>query len=147
MNALDIAVKLIARFEGCRLAAYKDVVGIPTIGYGETKDVKMGMVWTQAQADAALRTRTKEFLDGALKAAPKLASFTSNQQAAVTSLAYNIGLAAFAGSTVAKRIAQGDRAGAADAILLWNKAGGKVVQGLVNRRQEERRVFMSEETI
>jgi lysozyme len=145
VKALDIAVKLIAKFEGCRLQAYKDIVGIPTIGYGETKGVKMGDVWTQAKADAELRSRTQEFLEGVLKAAPKLAAFTSNQQAACTSLAYNIGLGAFAGSTVAKRIATGDRAGAADAFLLWNKAGGQVVQGLVTRRQEERRVFMSPE--
>lgn len=145
MNALDIAVKLIAQFEGCKLSAYKDIVGIPTIGYGETKGVKMGDVWTQEQADTALRTRAKEFMDGVLKACPRLASFTSNQIAAITSLAYNIGLGAFASSTVCRKAMAGDRAGAADAILMWNKAGGKEIAGLSNRRREERRVFMSTE--
>lgn len=142
MNALNIAIELIKKFEGCELKAYKDIVGVPTIGYGETQGVKMGDVWTQAQADEALRVRTKEFLDGVLKVSPRLAAFTSKQQAAVTSLAYNIGLGAYAKSTVAKRVADGNRAGAADAILLWNKAGGVVVKGLVNRREEERRIFM-----
>lgn len=145
MNSLDIAVKLIAKFEGCELKSYKDIVGIPTIGYGETKNVKMGDVWTQEQADTALKVRAKEFMDGVLKACPRLSSFTSNQIAAVTSLAYNIGLSAFASSTVCRKIMAGDRAGAADAILMWNKAGGKEVRGLTLRRQEERRVFMSEE--
>lgn len=147
MNALDIALRLIKQFEGCRLEAYKDIVGIPTIGWGETMNVQMGMKWTQQQADDALKARAQHFLTGVLLACPRLAACTSNQQAACTSLAYNIGLSAFANSTVCKRLAAGDRAGAADAILMWNKAGGKVVAGLDNRRKEERRIFMSEETL
>lgn len=146
MTPLDITVGLLKKFEGCSLKAYQDIVGVWTIGYGETKGVKAGMVWTQAQADDTLRARAQEFMNGVYAACPRLKAATSNQIAACTSLAYNIGLTAFAGSSVCKAIARGDYATAADSILLWNKAGGKVVQGLVNRRTEERRVFMSPQT-
>lgn len=143
MSPLDLAVKLIKAFEGCKLQAYRDIVGIWTVGYGETLGVKPGDVWTQDQAEARLTARVQDFLNGVILACPALRASTPNQLAACTSLAYNIGVKAFANSTVCKRLSAGDRAGAADAILMWNQAGGRIVQGLVNRRQEERRVFLS----
>jgi GH24 family phage-related lysozyme (muramidase) len=68
----------------------------------------------------------------------------ANQFSACVSLAYNIGLGAFATSTVAKRHKLGQYAGAANAFLLWNKGGGKVLPGLVKRREDERALYLGE---
>jgi lysozyme len=116
-----------------------------TIGYGETKGVKPGMVWTQEQADTALEARVKGFLSDVLKISPKLATEAPERIAAIVSLTYNIGAANYASSTVAKCIAAGDHNGAAAAILLWNKAGKPltVVPGLVKRRQVERDLYVA----
>ena len=143
--ALALALKIIKEFEGCELKAYKDIVGVVTIGYGETKGVKMGDVWTQEKADAEVSKRAQEFMDGIFKSCPRLLLSEPQQIAACVSLAYNIGLSAFANSTVCKRLMAGDYAGAAEAILMWNKAGGKVVNGLVRRREAEKKLFLSKQ--
>lgn len=141
--AVAMAMTIIKQFEGCKLEAYRDIVGIPTIGYGETQGVVMGMKWTQLQADSQLALRTQEFMDGVIKACPRLLMSAPEHVAACTSLAYNIGLQAFAKSTVCKRLMDGDYNGAADAILMWNKAGGKEVAGLTRRRIAERAMFIT----
>jgi len=114
-----------------------------TIGYGETQNVKMGDVWDQATADARLEYRVKVFMQAAIAISPKLASLSPEKIAAVTSLIYNIGNGQYKTSTVARKIQAGDLKGAADAFLLFNKSGGKVNQGLVNRRKVERDLFLS----
>lgn len=141
-KALELLIALLKRFEGCRLRAYRDVVGVWTIGWGETLGVKPGMVWTQAYADSRLRLRAKAFLMATLKACPALAAFPE-RLAAAASLAYNIGMGAFKASTVCRASRHGEWQRAADAFLLWNKAGGKPVRGLTLRRAEEREVFLS----
>lgn len=142
MSSVALAVSVIKQFEGCRLAAYLDIVGVPTIGYGETRGVRIGDVWTQAKADSELEKRVAEFMEGLIKDCPQLATLSDNKMAACTSLAYNIGLRGFSTSTVKRKILAGDIQGAADAFLMWNRAGGKVVQGLVNRRKQERLLFL-----
>ena len=137
---IDKAAQFIARWEGCKLSAYRDVAGIPTIGYGRTTDVKMGDVCTQEQADAWLAEEVETFRRGVRGAV--LVPLNDNQLAACTSLAYNIGLAAFRGSTLLRKLNDGDYQGAADQFPVWNKAGGRVVQGLVNRRSAERDLFL-----
>lgn len=136
---------LIKRWEGCRLEAYQDSVGVWTIGYGITTNaglgvIKKGMKITQAQADdmllAALAKYEKTVQDS-LKRSPAQYHYD-----AMVSLCYNIGQAGFAKSSVVKRYNAGDIQGAADAFLMWNKAGGKVLKGLTNRRQDERRHFL-----
>jgi lysozyme len=116
-----------------------------TIGYGETKGVKQGMIWTQQEADSALQKRVEGFLQEVLKTSPKLATAAPERIAAVVSLVYNIGTANYASSTVARCIAAGDHAGAAAAFLLWNKAGKPlaVMPGLVKRRQVESDLYKS----
>lgn len=114
-----------------------------TIGYGETKGIKQGMVWIQEEADSRLVARVGEFMDGVVKASPKLVKASSEKLAAITSLAYNIGAEAYNDSTARKRIAVDDWAGAAEAITWFNKDNGEVVQGLVNRRKIEKAVFLS----
>lgn len=98
-------------------------------------------MWAQAKADAALREEAGKYLRGVLAATAGV-ELTANEAAACTSLAYNIGLNAFSKSTLVRKLVAGDRAGAAEQFLRWNKAGGRVMPGLTNRRQDERRLFV-----
>lgn len=144
MNAaLELAIELIKRFEGCRLTAYKCPAGVWTIGWGETLGVKEGDVWTQEQADAMLRRRAAQFILATLKRCPQLTAEPPERLAACTSLAYNIGVGAFGASSVRRKTARREYLGAADSFLLWNKAGGRVLRGLVRRRQAERGTYRS----
>jgi lysozyme len=115
-----------------------------TQGYGETKGVvKGGPKWTQEQADSKLAVRVKEFMQEVLTASPNLAEQSAEKTAAITSLAYNIGITQYNDSTARKRIAESDWKGAAEAMQWFNKAGGKLLQGLVNRRKIEADLFTS----
>jgi lysozyme len=132
-------------FEQCRLQAYPDPAtgGAPwTIGWGDTgPDVVSGLVITQAQADARFAKRLgQEFEPGvrvALVDVPRQCEFD-----AMVCLAYNIGLGNFKGSSVVRRFNMGNMAGAADAFLMWDKAAGKTMRGLVRRRAAERALFL-----
>lgn len=141
MNALDIATALIHKWEGCSLVAYPDPVsgGDPwTIGYGATSpNIIQGTIWTQEQADDDLAARLNR-LQGEI-IWPLDASL--NQIGSCMSLAYNIGVGAFLQSTLFAKWNSGDIQAAADQFVAWNKVGGKVIQGLVNRRADEQRVF------
>lgn len=142
-EGLELALDLIRRFEGCSLTAYRDVVGVLTIGWGETLGVKEGDVWTQEQADEILRRRAAQFMLAAIKRCPQLLREPPERLAACTSLAYNIGTGAFAASSVSRHTTRRDYHCAADSFLLWNKAGGRVLRGLTRRRQAERAVYLA----
>lgn len=145
MNAaLEIIIGLLKLFEGCRLTAYQDCVGIWTIGYGETLGVIEGMVWAQQQADDRLRQRAGQFMLNTVARCPALHTASAERIAACTSLAYNIGTGAFGASSVSRKTIRRDYAGAADAFLLWNKAGGVVRSGLSMRRKRERLEYLSQ---
>lgn len=136
----------ITQREGVVLTAYKDSVGILTIGVGHTSaagkpTVTPGMKITKAEADEIL-SRDLATFEKAVNDAVKV-SLNQNEFDALVSLAFNIGGGAFKKSTLVKRLNAGDRAGAANAFLMWNKAGGKTLQGLVNRRKAERLQFLS----
>lgn len=143
MLALDHALALIRRWEGCQLTAYPDpgTGGAPwTIGWGSTDPgIEPGVKWTQQQADERLAADVQKFMRGVEKAVGE--PLEPHQLGALTSLAYNIGLGAFQASTLLKRLKSGDMAGAAVQFDRWNRAGGRVMKGLVNRRADERRVF------
>lgn len=132
---------LVKEFEGCKLVAYQDMVGVWTIGYGHTLAVKRGDTITQERADEMLLDELRVFELRVL--ALCLGKTNLNQLDALTALAYNIGLSALAGSTVLRKHNAGDRLGAADAFLLWNRAGGRPVSGLTRRRAAERLVYLS----
>jgi lysozyme len=142
------AMALIKRFEGCELTAYPDpgTGGKPwTIGWGSITDAKgnaipPGTTWTQGQADARLAAHVLEFADNVEKALAGSPT-TPMQKGAMVSLAYNIGSSAFAGSTLLKKHRAADYDGAAAQFPAWNKSGGRVMQGLVNRRASEMRVY------
>jgi lysozyme len=142
MKTNAAGIELIKRNEGCRLAAYLDSVGVWTIGYGDTGPHVVGdCTISQDEAEQRLVSRLeREFEPGVLRAIGD-AQTTANQFAAMVSLAYNIGVGAFAGSTVARQHQAGNHAAAAEAFGLWNKAGGKVLAGLTRRRAEEAKLY------
>jgi lysozyme len=132
---------LIKTFEGCKLKAYKCPAGVWTIGYGSTgAHVQPGMVMTQAEADTLLRKDLARFEDAVRRFAPRA---TQGQFDAMVSLAFNIGIAALQRSTVLRRHNAGDHEGAAAAFMMWNKAGGKVLNGLTRRRAAEANLYRS----
>lgn len=133
-------IDLLKDFEGFRNHAYLDMVGVPTIGYGFTKGVELGDTMTQAEAEDRLKLEMAEFESGVLEMCERLPS--PNQSAAMTCLAYNVGLGNFRGSTVLRKHNLGDTIGAADAFRMWNRAGGNVVPGLVTRREAERALYL-----
>jgi lysozyme len=149
MKTNKSGVDLIKRWEGCRLKAYPDPAtgGEPwTIGYGLTSaagivPVKRGLVITQAQADEYLVKSLVKYEAAVSKALTKTP--TPNQFAAMVSLCFNVGPGAFARSSVVRKFNAGDTRGAADAFRLWNKAAGKVMAGLKNRREDERKLFLT----
>ena len=150
MKISEKGIQLIAHFEGFRANAYQDQVGVWTIGFGETwlgaRRVAKGDVLNRAKAEDRLRMRLdRDFGPAVAKAcarAPGLVALTQAQFDACCSLAYNIGTAGFAGSTVARKIRAGELDAAGNAFLLWCKAGGKVLPVLRGRRSAERQIFL-----
>lgn len=149
MKTSESGIALIKKWEGCRLKAYPDPAtgGDPwTIGYGLTTaagiiKVTRGLTITQAQADQYLVRSLIKYEAAVINSLTR--SPTQPQFDAMVSLCYNIGPGAFARSSVVKRFNKGDILGAADAFRLWNKAGGKVLQGLTKRREDERSRFLA----
>ena len=134
-------VNLIAEYESCRLKAYRCPAGVLTIGWGHTgDDVKPDTVWTQAQADKQLLQDISAFSTG-VKSLCENAP-TDQELAAMTSLAYNIGLGNFSKSTVLKAHNRGDAQSASRAFGLWNKAKGNVLAGLTARRAAEAALYL-----
>jgi len=141
-NAAGIA--LIKAAEGIRLASYQDPSGSWTIGYGHTVNVGPGQTITQAEADQLLAQDLMQFEAGVSSVT---ANPTSNEFSAMVSLAFNIGMGGFKGSTVLRQHNAGNYAAAADAFLLWNKAhvDGQLVElaGLTTRRAAERALYLT----
>jgi lysozyme len=140
----DSGINLIKGFEGLELKAYQDSVKIWTIGHGTIKypngkAVAKGDTCTAAQAVEYMRHDLKGF-EAKVNDVVKV-PLTQNQYDALVSLTYNIGQTAFANSTLLKKLNAKDYKGAAEQFLVWNKAGGRVIQGLVNRRAAEKKVF------
>lgn len=147
MNARDIATALIHRWEGCALTAYPDpATGDDpwTVGYGATgPGIEQGTVWTQQQADDDLSDRLQALMVAMQSHVPTDA--TDHQLGACLSFAYNVGLTAFLESTLLRLWNAGDVTGSQAQFARWNLAGGRVMQGLANRRADEARVFGGED--
>lgn len=138
---LTKALELIKEFEGCDLVAYRDIVGVWTIGWGTTLDVNSGMTITQAQADQLL-TNDCNVLWAQIKKATR--SLKDEQYCALISFAYNLGFSALYHSTLLRDVNAG--VSSSDVVaqfMLWNHAGGKVVAGLTRRRAAEAALFIS----
>ncbi|KRJ17880.1 lysozyme [Acinetobacter pittii] len=141
----DVGVDLISSFEGTQFTAYDDGVGIWTIGTGTTVypngvKVKKGDACTAEQAKTYFKHDLAKFEKTVNESVT--VPLTQNQFDALVSLTYNIGSGAFNNSTLLKKLNKGDYQGAADQFLAWKKAGGKVLPGLVRRREAERALFL-----
>lgn len=146
MRASENGINLIKQFEGCRLTAYQDSVGVWTIGYGWTQSVDgnpvaKGMVITQQKADDLLKQGVVQYENG-VNSLVKV-QLNQNQFDALVDFAYNLGVNALRGSTLLKKLNAGDYAGAANEFTKWNKAGGKELAGLTRRREAEKSLFLS----
>lgn len=130
----------IATHEGYRGEAYKDAVGVPTIGFGETAGVKPGDRTTPERALVQLLSSTEKHAD-AIRQCIKVPLYQHEFDSYV-SLAYNIGTGAFCKSTLVKKLNAKDYTGACEEIRRWNRAGGKVLPGLTKRRETEYRMCM-----
>ena len=129
------------KFEGTELSTYRDMGGVLTYCTGATENAAWGKTYTPAQCRAQLDRDLERHAAGIAACIP-LASLTDGQKVAFVDVAYNIGVAGFCGSSMARRTNAGDMAGACNALLLWNKVGGKEVRGLTRRRQAERELCL-----
>lgn len=143
MKVNEAARRLVIDFEGFSSRAYQCPAGVWTIGYGFTAGVQPGDTITREQAEARLDRELAEFGAGVARLLTRPA--TPNQFGAMASLAFNVGLAAFARSSVLRLHNAGDFEGAARAFAMWNKAGGKVLPGLVRRRAAEADLYLTPE--
>ncbi|HDN2546986.1 TPA: lysozyme [Enterobacter asburiae] len=146
MQTSDKGLALIKQFEGCKLTAYQDSVGVWTIGYGWTqpvdgKPIRAGMTIKQETAERLLKTGLVSYESDVSRLVK--VDLTQGQFDALVSFTYNLGARSLSTSTLLRKLNASDYAGAADEFLRWNKAGGKVLNGLARRREAERALFLS----
>ena len=157
MKTSETGLALVRAFEGLRLVGYLDIGKVPTIGWGHTEmaggniryedgtvtpRVIVGGRISEDEAKRLKAADMAQFERGVVKALTRPAK--QYQFDAMVSLAFNIGVGAFAKSSVCRKFNAGDVTGAANAFLLWNKAGGQVLKGLTRRREAERALFMAD---
>lgn len=132
---LETLYALIRRFEGCRLVPYLCPAGVWTCGWGSTgADVFPNRAWTQDYADARLAQDAVRFARGTAALCPGL---RGERLAAIADFAYNLGLGRLKASTLRRRLNAGDYAGARQELRKWVRGGGRVLPGLVLRREAE----------
>lgn len=141
MKTNEEALDVIKRFEGLRLKAYRCPAGIWTIGYGSTgQHVHEGLEITEEQADALLRSDVRH-AENAVKRGVNV-DLNENEFGALVSFTFNVGGNAFWKSTLRALVNRSDRIAAAKEFAKWNKAGGVVLAGLIERRKAEAALFM-----
>lgn len=132
-------IEIIKHFEGLRLEAYLCPAGVPTIGYGHTKGVKLGQKITKEQAEQFLA-------DDYLEAEQQVAHLVKvplkhNQLEALTSFVFNLGIGNLRSSTLLRKLNTGDYIGAGQEFDKWVYSKGVKLNGLIARRKEERKLF------
>lgn len=157
MQTSETGLTLIRAFEGKRLTGYLDAVKVPTIGWGHTEmaggaisyasgekttKVLVGQSISELEARRLHERDMMQFEGGVLRLLKR--SPRQFEYDAMVALAFNIGLGAFGKSSVLRKFNAGDMQGAADAFLMWNKAGGKALAGLTRRRNAERALFLGD---
>lgn len=146
---MSLVVNFIKRFEGYakrlrtgHCTTYLCSAGVLTIGYGSTgRGVTPGVIWSREKAEARFEADLHEFSQGVFDLSPTLMFESEGRQAAVISFAYNCGLRAYRNSTLRRAVNRQDWPEAQRQLMKWTRAGGKVVQGLVNRRRAERELI------
>lgn len=139
MTTSKKGITMIKFFEGFRNKAYYDAVGVLTIGYGTTAGVTKNMVITESQGEMMLQADVKKF-EAAVMRNVKVA-LNQDQFDALVCFVYNLGEGNFKSSTLLKLLNQGRYDLVPDQFMRWNKAGGKVLNGLTKRRQAEATLF------
>lgn len=137
MNISEQGLELIRAHEGCRFEAYRDSVGVLTLGFGHTRGVKEGDTCTQSQADIWLAEDVKEAENCIEANVLVLVPLTQGEFDALSSFIFNLGCRAFKNSTMLRKLLASDFDGARAEFAKWSHAGGKVLPGLVARRQAE----------
>ena len=143
MNISNKGIELIKQFEGCRLKAYQDSVGVWTIGYGHTEDVAEGMEISAHQSEIMLAADLEKYANYVNKYVT--VSLNQNKFDALTSWVYNLGPGNLKSSTMLKVLNDERYDDVPFQIKRWNKAGGKVLKGLVRRREAEAELFATED--
>jgi GH24 family phage-related lysozyme (muramidase) len=152
MRLSRAGAELIARFEGFVRRPYNDAAGHATIGFGHL--LHHGPVtpadrerWGTISRDRGLTLLSEDAREAARAVERGVrVPLTQEQFDALVSFVFNVGVGAFASSTLLRRLNAGDRPGAADELLRWSRAGGRVLEGLLNRRRAERALFLSSAT-
>jgi lysozyme len=157
MSISEAGIQLIKSFEGCHNSPYRCPAGLWTIGYGHVLypdqarlktperasyalKSEHNRVWDADEIDALLAADLRKFEAGVLRLCP---AAVDRQLDALVSFSYNCGLGSLQSSTLRMKYNREDYDGAADEFLKWNKCGGKVLNGLVRRREAERALFLS----
>lgn len=153
-QTMKVLVPLVIKWEGehrCKddpamHCAYLDIVKVPTVCFGETRGVKLGQRFTDARCRDKLEYRlAMDFRSGLHRYftdETKAKRLTPDRDAAYVSLAYNVGIRGAGRSTATRRLNAGDIAGGCSALMWWNRAGGRIVRGLVRRRSAEHALCM-----
>lgn len=134
-------IDLIKSFEGLELKAYKDVVGVLTIGYGHTgSGFDANSTITEAEAEEILKKDLQLFENGVNSAVT--VNLNDNQFSALVSFSYNLGLGNLGKSTLLKLVNEGKFQEASEEFGKWTRAGGNILPGLVRRREAEKNLFL-----
>ena len=139
MKISEEGLSLIKKFEGCELKAYQDSVDVWTIGYGHTKGVEDGQEITQEEAEEMLASELDEY-EGYINDLVEC-DLEQCQFDALVAWVYNLGPTNLRSSTMLKRLNSNDLEDVPNQIKRWNKAGGKVLNGLFRRREAEALLF------
>lgn len=140
-SAVTLAA-FVGAWEGLRTEAYLDAVRVPTICYGETLGVSLGDTATKAECSAMLVSRLAQFEDELNRCLTNEEAIPDGAKIAFVSWAYNVGSGAACRSTLVRKANSGDLVGACNELPRWNRAGGRVLRGLVRRRSAEREICL-----
>jgi lysozyme len=145
VGALAAAVPVVSQFEGRSLNAYRDIVGVATICDGVTLGVQMGDTASHKECDKLLARELRKHAAGlsACVIDDVEATIPRDMSVALISWTYNLGVNAACGSTLVRKLNAGDLYGACEQLPRWNRAGGREVRGLTNRRAAERALCLS----
>jgi lysozyme len=139
MKTSDEGISLIKKFEGCRLEPYFCSGNVLTIGYGHTKDVIENMSITEDTAEALLKEDLKDFEEQVSNLVK--VELNQNQFDALIAWTFNLGSGNLSSSTLLKKLNNSEYDEVPEQIKRWNKAGGKVLEGLIRRREAEALLF------
>ncbi len=143
MKTSEQGKSLIKKFEGCELKAYQCSANVWTIGYGHTQGIKEGDSCTQEDADRMLAEDLEEF-EGYVQEAVKV-PLEQHEFDALVAWTYNLGPSNLRSSTMLKRLNDSQFDQVPSEMQRWNKAGGKVLDGLIRRREAESLLFTNED--